>query len=139
MHGTYCSECIPMIIKNAPEIAAFKQSMIVTPPADELQAHCWIQKRGHVIRNWRKRYCVLGINKIQYYTQSLPEPPYGKNLKGSVALFGAICITKESEDFNLIHVEIYGNRGQKDLFFTVDNNEEGQVSALPNSQILNEI
>jgi hypothetical protein len=102
-------------------------SLFHSPTADQLLKRCWINKRGHLVRTWKKRYCVLDKNDLNYYVQPSNEPPYGKKRKGKIALLGAVCVDKESEDGLQIEVEIYGNVGEKDLFFWVDNNKDGQV------------
>jgi hypothetical protein len=102
-------------------------SLFHSPTADQLLKQCWINKRGHLVRTWKRRYCVLDKNDLNYYVQSIAQPPFGKKLKGKVALLGAVCVDKESEDGLQIEVEIYGNVGEKDLFFWVENNQEGQV------------
>jgi hypothetical protein len=103
-------------------------SLLICPPSDELLRRSWIRKRGHLVRTWKKRYCVMEKSDLKYYVQPREDPPYGKKYKGRVALTGAVCIDKESEDGKTIEVEIYGNIGEKDLFFEVDNDEDGQVT-----------
>ncbi len=101
-------------------------SLTICPSPEKLLCGYWIHKRGHVVRTWKKRYCVLDKSDLKYYQQELREPPYGKGFKGKVALLGAICIVTPSEDNKQIEVEIYGNHGEKDLFFYVENTEKGQ-------------
>lgn len=100
-------------------------SLIVCPPPEKLLCGFWIHKRGHVVRTWKKRYCVLDKSDLKYYQQESRDPPYGKNFKGKVALLGAVCIVTPSDDNKQIEVEIYGNHGEKDLFFYVENTEKG--------------
>jgi hypothetical protein len=102
-------------------------SLLICPPADELLRRCWIKKRGHLVRTWKKRYCVLDKNDLNYYAQSCEDPPFGKKFKGKLALLGAVCIDRESDDGKTIEVEIYGNLGEKDLFFEVENSDDSQV------------
>lgn len=115
------------VLMNGGAPSNISYSLATCPSPEELAQRCWINKRGHVVRTWKKRYCVLDKSSLHYYTDPSPEPPFGKGLKGSVALLGAICDVEESQDGNQINVEIYGNYGEKDLLFSVDNNKEGQV------------
>lgn len=120
-------DSLPLIVCNHPSQEECRKSLVSAPPAEDLLVRFWINKRGHLVRSWKKRYCVLEKNEIKYYAKPFHEPPYGKNLKGHVALFGSVCIASESEDFKEINVEIFGSLGQKDLFFMVENTEEGKV------------
>ena len=104
-------------------------SLIICPPSEYLLKRMWIKKRGHMVRTWKKRYCVLEKNELKYYTKPDTEPPYGKNLKGHLALMGAVMNIVSSESDSTICVEIYGNLGEIDLFFELDYNLEAQVSA----------
>jgi hypothetical protein len=119
-------EAISMIVSNHPSIASLKKSLLFPPPTDELLVKYWIQKKGHIIRSLKKRYCVIEKSEIKYYSQPHPDPPYGKHLKGHVSLSGAVCMVEESEDFTIINVEIFGGLGENDLCFSIDNTEEGK-------------
>lgn len=121
-------ETIPMIVCNHPSCQQFSKSLFIAPPTEDLLSKFWIQKQGHLIRTLKKRYCVIEKSEVKYYGQPHTEPPYGKKLKGHITLAGAVCIVEESDDFSSINVEIFGSLGEKDLFFTVDNTEEGKVS-----------
>ena len=103
-------------------------SLITCPPTEALLCRFWIYKRGHLVRTWKKRYCVLDKSDLKYYAKDSKEPPYGKGFKGKVALLGAVCLTQTSVDNKHIEVEIYGNHGEKDLFFHVENTIKGEVS-----------
>lgn len=115
-------QCVGDIVSQKYYLSS--QSLLKYPSSDELLAKCWIQKRGHVVRTWKKRYCVLEKSDLKYYADLQGTTP--KGLKGGLALFGAVCVVKPAED-KVINVEIYGNYGEKDLLFYVDNSEEGQV------------
>lgn len=112
------------------------ESLLRIPPLDQILVRHWIHKRGHVVRSWKKRFCVVYRNEIRYYSEPQDTPPYGKRLKGQVALFGAVCLVKGSANGQTIEVEIYGNHGEKDLFFYVDNTSQGQVRSLPSLSLL---
>lgn len=103
-------------------------SLITCPPTELLLCRFWIYKRGHLVRTWKKRYCVLDKSDLKYFSKESKEPPYGKGFKGKVALLGAVCLTQISHDNKHIEVEIYGNHGEKDLFFYVENTVKGEVS-----------
>lgn len=119
---------IAELIINCNQDSKNKKSLVHPPPQDQLLlCRSWVYKRGHVIRNWRKRYCVVDKTELKYYSGASDAPPYGKNLKGKIGMLGAICIVKQSLDGNFLDVEIYGNLGDKDLFFQVENDEEGKV------------
>lgn len=117
---------------NTPSSNNSPISLTVCPPSDSLICGFWIHKRGHVVRTWKKRYCVLDKSDLKYFQHepttppSKGQPPYGNGFKGKVALLGAICIVTPSEDNKQIEVEMYGNHGEKDLFFYVENSEKGQ-------------
>ena len=110
------------------------RSIIYTPPSEYLLRRTWINKRGHMLRTWKKRYCVLEKNELKYYQSADPNPPYGKSLKGQIALLGAVCSVSLSggmkNDPLRLCVEIFGDKGEKDLFFELDFNEEAQVLSL---------
>lgn len=122
------SPAIKNIFMNGGKPTNSSYSLTICPSADELVHQCWINKRGHVVRTWRRRYCVLDKSSLHYYAEPSSEPPYGKDLKGSIGLLGAICDVEESADGSIINAEIYGSYGEKDLLFSVENNAEGQVS-----------
>lgn len=107
------------------------QSIMFTPPSEYLLKRTWINKRGHMLRTWKKRYCVLEKNELKYYQSADPNPPYGKGLKGQIALLGAVCSVSlsgglKNEPLTLC-VEIFGDKGEKDLFFELDFTEDAQV------------
>ncbi|RYH06177.1 hypothetical protein EON65_43200 [archaeon] len=106
------------------------ESLLHYPSSNDLLARHWIRKRGHVVRSWKRRYCVLDKTEIKYYTEHSDQPPYGKKLKGGLAMLGAICIVSIADNGKMINVEIFGNVGEKDLFFYVENDEPGQVGRL---------
>lgn len=102
-------------------------SLIIAPAGDQLLGKCWVYKRGHLVRTWKKRFFVLDKSEIKYYRDSMKDPPFGKGFKGSVALLGAVCMIKESDNGEVVNIEIYGNHGEKDLFFYVENTIQNQV------------
>eukprot|EP01031_Cornospumella_fuschlensis_P030522 gene30522-36885_t len=102
------------------------ESLLHYPSSNELLARHWVHKRGHVVRSWKRRYCVLDKTEIKYYTEQSDQPPYGKKQKGGLAMLGAICIISIADNKKTINVEIFGNIGEKDLFFYVENDEPGQ-------------
>lgn len=120
-------DAISMIVCNHPSHQHLTKSLLIAPPTEEILTRFWIQKKGHIIRTLKKRYCVIEKNDIKYYGNPSPDPPFGKNLKGHISLAGAVCIAEESEDFTSIDVEIFGSLGENDLCFTIDNTEEGKV------------
>jgi hypothetical protein len=58
-------EAISMIVSNHPSIASLKKSLLFPPPTDELLVKYWIQKKGHIIRSLKKRYCVIEKKRNQ--------------------------------------------------------------------------
>jgi hypothetical protein len=127
IHSNTLPPTLSLIVQNHPSRVEHIRSLIIAPPAEDLLVKFWVQKRGHLVRSWTKRFFVLQKSEIKYYTQEIPEPPFGKYLKGQVSLCGAVCISSESEDFREINVEIFGSLGEKDLFFSVENTEKGKV------------
>ncbi len=109
------------------------QSLIISPPPELLLRRIWINKRGHMLRTWKKRFCVLEKNELKYYQSENPNPPYGNVLKGHISLLGAVCNVSlgeksDSGSEGVLCVEIFGNLGEKDLFFEVEFGVEGQVA-----------
>jgi len=50
----------------------------------------WLQKQGHRVKNWKKRFFVLKAGQLSYYEQNgLEQRGVGESLKGSVYLKGA--------------------------------------------------
>jgi hypothetical protein len=43
----------------------------------------WMTKqgRGGIVKNWKKRYFVLNVGKLQYFVNESKEYPYGEDLK----------------------------------------------------------
>lgn len=103
------------------------ESLVHYPSSNHLLAKHWIHKRGHVVRSWKRRYCVLDKTEIKYYMEHSDQAPYGKKHKGGLAMLGAICVISVADNNKTINVEIFGNVGEKDLFFYVENDEPGQV------------
>lgn len=48
----------------------------------------WLNKRGHVVLNWKTRYFVLNNGFLTYYVDKLDTAPYGKTMKGQICLLG---------------------------------------------------
>jgi len=46
----------------------------------------WLQKCGHVRKNWSKRWFVLEKGVLRYYKSALDVAPFGKGLKGEIHL-----------------------------------------------------
>jgi hypothetical protein len=46
----------------------------------------WLQKCGHIRKNWTKRWFVLDRGVLRYYKSALAVAPFGKDLKGEVHL-----------------------------------------------------
>lgn len=114
------------------------ESIISTPPSEALLRRIWINKRGHMVRTWKRRFCVLEKNELKYYRRADPHPPYGKGLKGSVSLLGAVCSVYVADGADgasssgggpPLCVSIFGDLGEKDLFFEVENTEEAREFA----------
>lgn len=103
-----------------------KHSLLNCPSSEDLLYKIWINKRGHFIRTWKRRFCVLDKSELKYYLDEDSQPPYGRVMKGKVALLGAVIVKNLSQDNKVIEVEIYGNQGEKDLFFYIEDNYEGQ-------------
>jgi hypothetical protein len=118
-------QCIYDIVTQKPTLQ-MPESLIKYPPAEELQGRYWLHKRGHVVRTWKRRYCVLDRAGLKYYKEASDVPPFGKGYKGGLALLGAVIVVKTSEDRKTINVDLYGNLGEKDLFFYVENDKKGQ-------------
>lgn len=73
----------------------------------------WLKKRGHMVHNWKTRYCVLDQTQLSYYEKALEFPPYGENLKGQVRLLGAtVELLVEGDKYRL---HLVGRQGEKDL------------------------
>eukprot|EP01039_Chlorochromonas_danica_P007516 gene7516-8313_t len=63
----------------------FQDVTLPTPPPKMVG---WLQKRGHVIKNWKTRYFVLNQGFVAYYTDASDKPPFGEGAKGILCLAG---------------------------------------------------
>lgn len=57
----------------------------LTPPPKMVG---WLQKRGHLVKNWKTRHFVLNQGSVVYYTDASPVAPFGEHAKGLLCLAG---------------------------------------------------
>lgn len=100
-------------------------SLIKTPSAQALGLRGWLSKRGHVVRNWKRRYFILTSIGLKYYKKELPIEPYGGDLCGEMSLRGAVLNISTHNNF-LKHIQIVGRHGEKDLLIEIDPNDAKQ-------------
>lgn len=55
----------------------------------EAVKHGWMKKKGHIIKNWKKRYFVLEKGRLRYYEHALEVSPFGRVEKGEISLKGS--------------------------------------------------
>lgn len=70
---------------DATPASPFQDVILPTPPPKMVG---WLQKRGHVIKNWKTRYFVLNQGFVAYYTDASDKPPFGEGAKGILCLAG---------------------------------------------------
>lgn len=61
------------------------KSLIEVPELSELDKRTWAYKRGHMVRNWRKRYIVINDGEVLYYEKCDERTKSGINPKGKVS------------------------------------------------------
>jgi hypothetical protein len=61
------------------------KSLIEVPGLNELDKRTWAYKRGHMVRNWRKRYIVINDGEVLYYEKCDERTKSGINPKGKVS------------------------------------------------------
>lgn len=103
-------------------------SLLHHPPIEQLVKAFWIRKRGHMVRSWKRRYCVIGVDELRYYKAADDQPPYGKGLKGKVSLIGAVCTISLTNRSSFM-LEIAGTSSEKDLMFELQDSVEAHVSS----------
>lgn len=99
---------------------------LLTPMTDaEVYRRGWAEKRGHMVKNWKKRWFVVDETEIRYYVKERESAPFGADLKGQVGLaFGSIDATVEKNDKGEdIEVMVVRN-SDKDLYMTFDDSDE---------------
>jgi hypothetical protein len=71
----------------------------------------WLQKQGHFVKNWKRRYFVLEMGRLQYFEKKCPKeaPPYGINSKGCITMSNMDMLEpevdeKNAEDANKIYL-----------------------------------
>jgi hypothetical protein len=63
----------------------FEGKSISKPPhLNDLRRACWIDKRGHLVKNWKKRYIELAHEEISYFDKCDSQGK-GVNMKGQVS------------------------------------------------------
>ena len=104
----------------------FGISLIKQPSVESLTLKGWLNKRGHVVRNWKRRYFVLTSNSLKYFKKEKDEPPFGDNLCGEILLKGAIMnvLVTKRRGKRRTNIEIIGRRGEKDLTFELSHSHE---------------
>ena len=77
------TECVT---KMAPSIEG--ESLLAAPAERDIYLRGWASKRGHMVKNWKRRFFVLDREtaQVMYYVKDSKEPPYGVDLKGAVSL-----------------------------------------------------
>jgi hypothetical protein len=97
------------------------ESLLSPMTEDEVYRRLWAQKRGHMVKNWKKRWFVLDRSEVRYYTREKAQAPFGEDLKGQVSIvFGSIDTAVEKDDKGVdIEVVIVRNT-DKDLYMTFD-------------------
>lgn len=91
-------------------------SLLILPSIKSLKKAGWLQKRGHMVRNWKKRFIVLIDGEILYYDKANKAETNGAGKpKGKLHLLGAICEFKQNDSVKLPTIEIIGRQGEKDL------------------------
>lgn len=101
-------------------------ALITFPTSSFLYKRIWVNKQGHLVRNWKKRYCVITRTELQYFQKALDIPPYGSANRGSISFLGAVC-SKNENKYEIL-VEMYGNSGEKDIYLSLPNNEQAKVN-----------
>ena len=92
----------------------------------------WLQKQGHFVRNWKKRFFVLEMGRLQYFEKRSPKegPPYGVNSKGCILmkhieLQEPDVDERHSEDANKIY--LMDTETGKDLLVAANDYNESQM------------
>lgn len=126
------------------------KSLMEIPDISQLDKRIWAYKRGHMVRNWRKRYIVIYDGEVLYFEKCdertkaginqkgkvmyMAHAPFGPlivcaivcELCGQVHLLGANCSMKLNEE-DMPVLEIVGRHGEKDLLLRFDSMEVAQV------------
>lgn len=83
--STKAPELPPVNNSPIPEPPSPQQNMPPSPfPSAPPKMMGWLQKRGHLVKNWKTRYFVLNNGFIIYYTDASDKHPYGNGV--------AICL-----------------------------------------------
>ena len=92
----------------------------------------WLQKQGHFVRNWKKRFFVLEMGRLQYFEKKSPKegPPYGVNSKGCILMTHIELQEPDvdeanSEDANKIY--LMDTESGKDLLVAASDYKECQI------------
>jgi len=100
------------------------ESLLVLPTVKSLKISGVLEKRGHMVRNWKSRFIVINDGEILYFDKSNETKTAGVGKpKGKLHLLGAICELKENEA-KLPTIEIIGRAGEKDLLLQFKTLEE---------------
>eukprot|EP00602_Paraphysomonas_sp_CaronLab_P001801 CAMPEP_0185037950 /NCGR_PEP_ID=MMETSP1103-20130426/33014_1 /TAXON_ID=36769 /ORGANISM="Paraphysomonas bandaiensis, Strain Caron Lab Isolate" /LENGTH=294 /DNA_ID=CAMNT_0027576175 /DNA_START=164 /DNA_END=1045 /DNA_ORIENTATION=+ len=99
------------------------KSLVDPPSLNDLTKADWLMKRGHMVRNWRKRYFVLDDGEIKYFEKRDDKTGKGINVKGQVHLLGATCELKLNVEDSAV-IEIIGRQGEKDLLLKFNSRKE---------------
>jgi hypothetical protein len=67
---------------------------LLTPPM--LQG--FIEKQGHVVKNWKNRYFVLAEGVLRYFKLPDSSPPYGTGLCGELLHLEVYAISEDEAD-----------------------------------------
>jgi len=101
------------------------KSLLILPSIKSLKKAGWLTKRGHLRRNWKKRFVVLYDGEIVYYDKANKGETNGDgSAKGRLHLLGAVCDFKKNDSNKLPTIEIVGRQGEKDLLLQFPNMKE---------------
>lgn len=123
-------EFVPEIPKSAPITMVSSvidgDSLIAIPGSESVYLQGWVLKRGHLVRNWKKRYVVIDHKEVRYYEKKSASYPFGEGLKGQVNLIGAFleCTQEGSKDV----IEVLAAEGSKDLLLGFSSSADAAVS-----------
>lgn len=58
----------------------------------------FINKQGHIVKNWKNRYFVLADGVLKYFELPDSSPPFGINLKGELTHLDKYSVTEDEAD-----------------------------------------
>ena len=87
-------------------VPVLKGKSLLDEIEEDIYIRGYVNKRGHTVKSWKRRYVVLDVSEIRYYVSDAAAPPYGYDLKGQLNIAFASIVQSIEKDTGKEIVEV---------------------------------